>query len=96
MTNIEYSPPQPLSNAEASKFVPAYLHSLAGDPSRPDVRIRDDFYGTRRKLRIAVVGAGGSGLQFLHDAQRLEDVDIVVYDRNDEVRSIALLRIWES
>ena len=89
MTTVDYSPPEPLSGPkEASKFVPRYLHTGIADASgRPDVRIRDDFYGTRRKLRIAVVGAGGSGLQFLHDGQRLKDVDIVVYDRNHEVRS---------
>ena len=91
MTTVEYSPPEPLSNPEASKFVPTYLHTGGGNASgRADVRIKDDFYGTRRKLRIAVVGAGGSGLQFLHDAQRLKDVEIVVYDRNHEVRSIML------
>jgi hypothetical protein len=97
MTTVEYSPPQPLSNPAASKFVPTYLHTGIADPSgRPDVRISDDFYGTRRKLRIAVVGAGGSGLQFLHDAQRLKDVEIVVYDKNHEVRAIIILFFGDS
>lgn len=86
MATVDYSPPEPLSNPEAIKFVPSYLHTgLQDASSRPDIRIRDDFYGTRRKLRIAVVGAGGSGLQFLHDAQHLKDAEIVVYDRNHEV-----------
>lgn len=92
MTTVEYAPPEPPSNPEANKFVPTYLHTGFSDASgRGDVRIRDDFYGTRRKLRIAVVGAGGSGLQFLHDAQRLKDVEIVVYDRNHEVCSVILV-----
>ena len=92
MATVEYSPSEPLSNLEASKFVPTYLYTAVADASGlPDVQIKDDFYGTRRKLRIAVVGAGGSGIQFLHDAQRLKDVEIVVYDRNHEVRSFMLL-----
>lgn len=80
----------PLAHPAAADFLPKYLHAGFDDPSgRPDVKIRDDFYGTRRKLRIGVLGAGISGINFLHFAEeRLRDVEIVVYERNEDVGGV--------
>lgn len=74
----------------AADYLPAYLHEGFPDPSgRPDIKIRDDFYGTRRKLRIGVLGAGMSSINFLHFAEQyLKDVEIVVYERNEDVGGV--------
>lgn len=74
----------------AADYAPTYLHTGFSDPSgRPDVKIRDDFYGTRRRMRIGVLGAGITAINFLHFAeQSLKDVDIVLYERNEEVGGV--------
>lgn len=92
MGRIEYEPPLPLGHPAAADYIPRYLHDGLADPhGRPDVRIRDDFYGTRRKLRVGVLGAGISGINFLHFAEaRLKDVEIVVYERNEDVGGVWL------
>jgi len=90
MGQEQYINADPLAHPAAAAFIPRYLHQGLPDSSgRPDVRIRDDFYGTRRKLRIGVLGAGISGLNFLHYAeQHLRDVEIVVYERNEDVGGV--------
>lgn len=82
--------PSPLAHPAAAEFIPRYLHEGLPDPSGiPDVRIRDDFYGTRRKLRVGVLGAGISGLNFLRYAEEhLKDVEVVVYERNEDVGGV--------
>ncbi|KAK0353916.1 hypothetical protein LTR91_008251 [Friedmanniomyces endolithicus] len=92
MGQEQYINADPLAHPAAAAFIPRYLHQGLPDPSgRPDVRIRDDFYGTRRKLRVGVLGAGISGLNFLHYAeQHLRDVEIVVYERNEDVGGVWL------
>lgn len=89
MTAINYVNRQPLVNTKAADYIPTFLYDGLPDPEgRPDVEIRNDFYGTRRKLRIGVLGAGISGMQFLHSAERLKDVEIVVYEMNDDVGGV--------
>ncbi|KAK0249964.1 hypothetical protein LTS09_014844 [Friedmanniomyces endolithicus] len=98
MGQEQYINADPLAHPAAAAFIPRYLHQGLPDPSgRPDVRIRDDFYGTRRKLRIGVLGAGISGLNFLHYAeQHLKDIEIVVYERNEDVGGVFSWRtnVW--
>lgn len=89
MGTVRYESKVPLENPYAADYVPKFLYDGLCDPSgRPDVEIRDDFYGTRRRLRIGVLGAGISGLQFLHFAQQLRDVEIVVYEMNEDVGGV--------
>ena len=89
MRVTDYVNTQPLANPAAADYIPTFLYDGLPDPSgRPDVEIRNDFFGTRRKLRIGVLGAGISGLNFLHFAERLHDVDIVVYEMNDDVGGV--------
>ncbi|KAK0265362.1 hypothetical protein LTR35_017106 [Friedmanniomyces endolithicus] len=92
MGQEQYINADPLAHPAAAAFIPRYLHQGLPDPSgRPDVRIRDDFYGRRRKLRIGVLAAGISGLNFLHYAeQHLKDIEIVVYERNEDVGGVWL------
>lgn len=90
MGRVEYEPSVPLAHPAAAEYLPSYLHAgIPHSQGRPDVKIRDDFYGTRRKLRIGVLGAGISCLNLLHFAEsRLKDVEIVVYERNEDVGGV--------
>ncbi|KXS95774.1 hypothetical protein AC578_1730 [Pseudocercospora eumusae] len=91
LKEIPYRVSRPLANPKAADYVPSFVYAGLSDPSgRPDVVISDDFYGTRRKLRIGVLGAGISCLQFLHSAERLKDVEIVVYEMNDDIGGVWL------
>ncbi|KAF2772117.1 DUF699-domain-containing protein [Teratosphaeria nubilosa] len=90
MVRVEYRPEA--SHPLAIDFLPQYLHEGIPDwQGRPDVKIRDEFFGTRRKLRIGVLGAGISCLNFLHFAEeRLQDVEMVVYEKNEDVGGVWL------
>ena len=49
-------------------------------------RIREQEYGTKRQIRVVVMGAGASTLNFLKKAEeQLEKVDIVCYEKNNDV-----------
>lgn len=87
MGRINYEPSTAPAHPAAVNYIPKYLHE---DPSgTPDVAIRDDFFGTRRKLRIGVLGAGVCAINFLHFAeQQLQDVEIVVFERNEDVGGV--------
>ncbi|EME84918.1 uncharacterized protein MYCFIDRAFT_153069 [Pseudocercospora fijiensis CIRAD86] len=57
----------------------------------PDVdeygyRIREQPYGTKRKVKVILMGAGASTLNFLKKAEeQLQNVDITVYEKNHDV-----------
>jgi NAD(P)-binding Rossmann-like domain len=54
--------------------------------SAGDVTIREENYGTKKKKRIAMLGAGISGINFFKFAeQKLENVEIVCYEKNHDV-----------
>ena len=75
----------------------SFVYAGLPDPSgRPDIEVSNDFYGTRRKLRIGVLGAGISCLQFLHSAERLKDVEIVVYEMNDDIGGVVSRNVTKS
>ena len=92
---VDYPQDVPLDHPAAVDYLPQYIHDRFPDPSgRPDPKIRDDFYGTRRKLRIGILGAGISCINFLHYAeQQLRDVEYVVYDKNEDVGGVVF---WTS
>lgn len=51
-----------------------------------DVSIHPEPFGTKKKMRIAMLGAGISGLNFFKFAeQKLENVEIVCYEKNRDV-----------
>lgn len=90
-TRTPYTPTTPLAHPAAADFVPKFLYAgLPDAQGRPDVRIRDDFYGTQRPMRIGVLGAGISGMQFLRAVRTapLRDVEVVVYERNEDVGGV--------
>jgi hypothetical protein len=61
------------------------FHTMNGH-SNEDVAIREEPYGTKKKMRIAMLGAGVSGLNFFKFAEeKLENVEIVCYEKNRDV-----------
>ena len=78
------------SRQSAEDFTPTFLYQNPNADNR--LKIRDDFYGSRRKLRLAVQGAGVACLNFLHNLEKLtpegldnESFEIVVYERQRDV-----------
>jgi cation diffusion facilitator CzcD-associated flavoprotein CzcO len=56
------------------------------DPSPNDVPILEQLCGTRKKMRIAMLGAGVSGLNFFKFAEdKLKNVEIICYEKNADV-----------
>ncbi|KAH0840739.1 putative sterigmatocystin biosynthesis monooxygenase stcW [Fonsecaea pedrosoi] len=57
-------------------------------PSNPseDVYIPEQFFGTKRRLKVIVVGAGVSGLNFFKLAEEKgEELDIVCFEKNNDI-----------
>lgn len=49
-------------------------------------RIREEPYGTKRKVRVVLMGAAASTVNFLKKAEEsMENLDIVVYEKNHDV-----------
>lgn len=98
MGRQEYIPSATLEHPSASEFLPRFLHDSFPDPQgRPDVKIRDDFYGTPKKLRIGVLGAGVSCINFLYFATKdLNVVEIVVYEQNEDVGGVVSLAPYDA
>jgi cation diffusion facilitator CzcD-associated flavoprotein CzcO len=49
-------------------------------------RIREQPYGTKRKLKVILMGAGASTLNFLKKAEEeMQNLEITVYEKNDGV-----------
>jgi len=49
-------------------------------------RIREKPYGTKRRLRVVLMGAGASTLNFLKKSEeQMQNVDITVYEKNHDV-----------
>lgn len=49
-------------------------------------RINEQLMGQKRKLKVIVLGAGASGINFIKTAvDRLENVEVVCYEKNNDV-----------
>ena len=49
-------------------------------------RIREQPYGTKRNVRVVLMGAGASTVNFLKKAEEeMDNLDICVYEKNKEV-----------
>ncbi len=49
-------------------------------------RIREEPFGTKRKVRVVLMGAAASTVNFLKKAEeQMENLDIVVYEKNHDV-----------
>lgn len=60
----------------------AYINN----PGPDDLPILEQLMGTRKKMRVAILGAGLSGLNFMKRAEeRLRNVELVCYEKNADV-----------
>lgn len=96
LEKIPFTPRHPPTDQNAEKFIPKFLYR---DPESTEIlpEIREEFFGARRKLRIGVVGAGISCLQFLHDIEEnipIESVEIVVFEREKDVGGVWLTHTY--
>jgi hypothetical protein len=56
------------------------------DRSTEDVIVTDQLFGAKRKLKVIVIGAGVSGLNFFKRAEEQgESLDIVCYEKNADI-----------
>ena len=54
-------------------------------------RIREQPYGTKRHVRVILMGAGASTVNFLKKAEeQMSNMKITVYEKNHDVRSPGL------
>ncbi|EXJ90840.1 hypothetical protein A1O1_03945 [Capronia coronata CBS 617.96] len=89
--------PTAITNGYGGMYLPAdgsIDPEISGHEVRPevnnsspdDVEILEQLYGTRKKMRIAVLGAGMSGLNFFKFAEdRLKNVEIICYEKNADI-----------
>lgn len=57
-------------------------------PSQNDngYRIKEEPMGTKRQMKVIVLGAGASGINFCKTARdRLENVEVMCYEKNHDV-----------
>ena len=89
LERMPYQPKEEPANPLAKQYIPTFLYH---DPTDTQgVTIRDDFYGTRRKLRIGILGAGITCLNVLHFLEKAippDSVEIVVYEKEKDVGGI--------
>jgi len=97
LLNSDSSPPSLDSHAQDSSDPIALKIPLVaspeaqkrfGWPEQNDAgyRIKEEPMGTKRKLKVVVLGAGVSGINFTKTAQeKLSNVEIVCYEKNDEI-----------
>jgi hypothetical protein len=49
-------------------------------------KIREQPYGTRRKVRVVIMGAGASSLNFFKKAEdEMHNLDITCYEKNNDI-----------
>lgn len=78
-----YIPPDKSTDPELGRNE---VRPLVNNPSPEDVEILEQLYGSHKKMRIAVLGAGVSGLNFFKFAEeRLKNVEIICYDKNPDI-----------
>ncbi|KAL2395806.1 FAD-binding monooxygenase tazF [Exophiala dermatitidis] len=78
-----YIPPDKSTDPELGRNE---VRPVVNNPSPEDVEILEQLYGSHKKMRIAVLGAGVSGLNFFKFAEeRLKNVEIICYDKNPDI-----------
>ncbi|KAL6248051.1 hypothetical protein RBB50_005399 [Rhinocladiella similis] len=59
---------------------------VLNNPTDDDVTILEQLYGTRKKMRVVMLGAGMSGLNFFKFAEeKLKNVEIICYEKNPDI-----------
>jgi len=85
----------PCSNIYADSQANSFAHNsvtaerdghLIPETDATGYRIREQPYGTKRPLRVALIGAGASTLNFLKKAEeQMQNLTITVYEKNKDV-----------
>lgn len=55
------------------------------DRDETGYRIREQPYGTRRKIKVILMGAGASTLIFLKFAGDMQNLEVMSYEKNRDV-----------
>ena len=67
-------------------FVSAQDGSPPPETDEYGYRIHEEPYGTKRKIKVILMGAGASTLNFLKKAEEeMQNLDIVCYEKNGDV-----------
>lgn len=81
-------PDEPVAAANFSE------HQYTADRKDGEYFVREQPLGTKKMMRILVLGCGMSGLNFFKLAEeQLENVDIVCYEKNPDIGGTVSLRI---
>lgn len=80
---------------------PKSLYATSGEPADENVPVRDQLppetdqhgyriheqpMGTKRKVKVILMGAGASSLNFFKKAEEeMENIDIVCYEKNTDI-----------
>lgn len=70
-----------------SQEPPKKDHTLkAEDKTIGNLAVSDQLFGSKRRLKVVVIGAGVSGLNFFKRAEEQgENLDIVCYEKNNDI-----------
>lgn len=84
-----YTAPDHNGNKDAYYNIPSTSErDGAFIPSTDDsgYRIQEQPYGTKRRVRVILMGAGASTINFLRKSEQdLSDVEIAVYEKNNDI-----------
>ena len=86
---VPYRPSKPPQNKAAAAYAPTFLYRDPNDTSNID--ILNEFYGSRRRLRLGILGAGITCINFLHFLEAripLDSLQLVVYEREKDVGGV--------
>ena len=72
--------------ADENEDVCDYDGIPAPETDETGYRIREEPYGTKRKLKVILMGAGASSLNFFKKAEeQMENLEIVCYEKNRDI-----------
>lgn len=77
---------RPVDTNTDPECAPGDEFPFVNNPAPDDIEILEQLYGARKRMRVVMLGAGISGINFLKFAEdRLKNVEIVCYESLDEV-----------
>lgn len=72
--------------ADENEHVVDYDGPAAPETDASGYRIREEPYGTKRKLKVVLMGAGASSLNFFKKAEEeMQNLEIVCYEKNRDI-----------
>lgn len=89
LERVPYTPKHEPASEAAKALVPQFIYADP-DEAHP-IDIREDFFGSRRKLRIGILGAGITTMNMLHYLEEsipAESVEVLVFEKNADVGGV--------